>query len=250
MKATGIKLSSRKSLTSDAMEALSARYVLGLMSHRVQCRFEHHMMQSLSLRHEVWFWERQLQPLALKTRAITPPLQSWSRLEHRLWSTPTSNINRITTKPGGWIRWIWPGWSLLATSAALLLTVQLARQPAAAPSEPVSQWLAVVQSSQAEPLWLVNTDAKAARLHLKAVAAPAATAQQDFELWLLPKQGAPQSMGVLPRDNGQVTITLSVEAFASLLENRSLAISLEPKGGSPTGAPTGPVLYHSQLLKI
>ena len=47
-----------------------------------------------------------------------------------------------------------------------LATVQLARQPAAAPSEPVSQWLAVVQSSKAEPLWLVNTDAKAARLHL------------------------------------------------------------------------------------
>jgi len=35
-----------------------------------------------------------------------------------------------------------------------------------------------------------------------------------------------------------------------LLQSRSLAISLEPAGGSPTGQPTGPVVYQTRLVQM
>jgi len=33
-------------------------------------------------------------------------------------------------------------------------------------------------------------------------------------------------------------------------QGRSLAISLDPHGGSPTGQPTGPVVYQTQLVDL
>ena len=32
-------------------------------------------------------------------------------------------------------------------------------------------------------------------------------------------------------------------------EGATLAVSVEPKGGSPTGAPTGPVVYSGRLVR-
>jgi anti-sigma-K factor RskA len=145
---------------------------------------------------------------------------------------------------------VWQGWSLTATAATALLATILWWQSPALQSTPPEQWLAVVQSPQAEPLWVVDADASATAVRLKPVAAPAIDAQKDYELWLLPQQGAPQSIGILPTGEVEVTIRLSAEQFKALLQNQSLAISIEPKGGSPTGLPTGPVVYQSKLLKI
>jgi len=62
----------------------------------------------------------------------------------------------------------------------------------------------------------------------------------DLELWALPKGATvPVSLGVLP-DRGAV-----IQARAQ--PDTQLLVSLEPKGGSPSGAPTGPVVYGGRL---
>lgn len=232
-----------KKLSASAMELLAAKYVLGLLPERVKRRFEQHMVQSLALRQEVWFWERKLQPLALRVEPVAPPKSSWPALEQRLWKTTKASA---TETPSRW-SWFWQGWSLLATAAALVLALTPGLQPQ---QDTSPQWLAVVQSAQSEPLWLVDANTTSSQVRLKAVAAPAATVEQDFELWLLPKSGNPVSVGLLPREQDEVTITLTRSALLQLLENRALGISLEPRGGSPTGQPTGPVLYQSRLLEL
>jgi anti-sigma-K factor RskA len=66
---------------------------------------------------------------------------------------------------------------------------------------------------------------------------------KDLELWALPPgETRPQSLGVLPPAGGQ--------RIAPLAPNTQLLVSLEPKGGSPTGQPTGPVLYGGWLTAI
>jgi anti-sigma-K factor RskA len=45
-------------------------------------------------------------------------------------------------------------------------------------------------------------------------------------------------------------IQLSKEHQALLTAPLTLAVSLEPEGGSPTGQPTGPVLYQGQLASL
>jgi anti-sigma-K factor RskA len=69
---------------------------------------------------------------------------------------------------------------------------------------------------------------------------------RSFELWALPDGGAPVSLGLLPAA-GSVSRELSAAQRAALQSATKVAVSLEPAGGSRTGAPTGPVLYVAPL---
>ena len=65
----------------------------------------------------------------------------------------------------------------------------------------------------------------------------------DLELWALGAgETRPRSLGVLPAAGRQVAVALPA--------GTQLLVSLEPRGGSPTGQPTGPVLYGGQLTAL
>jgi anti-sigma-K factor RskA len=66
------------------------------------------------------------------------------------------------------------------------------------------------------------------------------------ELWVIPADGKPRSLGTMPASK-QTHMRLA-DALAQLLqEGATIAISVEPRGGSPTGAPTGPVVASGAL---
>jgi len=67
-------------------------------------------------------------------------------------------------------------------------------------------------------------------------------ADKALELWAVPPKGAPRSLGLISA-NG----TTIVKKGKVLVDTAALAVSLEPPGGSPTGAPTGPVLWAGKL---
>ena len=62
-----------------------------------------------------------------------------------------------------------------------------------------------------------------------------------MELWLIPADGVPRSIGVIPVAE-RTAMVLSPQILAALAAGTTLAISDEPAGGSPTGQPTGAVL--------
>jgi anti-sigma-K factor RskA len=63
---------------------------------------------------------------------------------------------------------------------------------------------------------------------------------RDLELWVLPTGAArPVSLGVLPHAGRVVPVAWHGAA--------RLLVSREPMGGSPTGQPTGPVVYQGTL---
>ena len=80
-------------------------------------------------------------------------------------------------------------------------------------------------------------------LVVQPTASIAVPTDKDLEFWALPQgETKPRSLGVLPPSGRQLT--------AQLAPGTQLMVSLEPKGGSPTGQPTGPVLYGGWLTNI
>jgi anti-sigma-K factor RskA len=55
----------------------------------------------------------------------------------------------------------------------------------------------------------------------------------------------PRPLGLIAK--GALSVDLGPLA-ARALASGVLAVSLEPAGGSPTGSPTGPVLYQGRIL--
>lgn len=232
--------------TSERTERLAAEYVLGSLQGRARKRFERWMMESARVRQEVWYWEEKLGELVTTVPAITPAPSVWTSIERRIWPSTQASSPARTPEPKR-AGWFWPGWSFLATTAAMVLAVVLVQQPQHEQQPRLSG--AVVQTEVADPLWLVSELSRDNQLRLRPVAVVAAERDKDYELWAVPAEGNPLSLGVM--DVGAVyQVTLSDEARALLSKSRTLAISLEPRGGSPTGAPSGPILHITTLYEM
>jgi anti-sigma-K factor RskA len=74
-------------------------------------------------------------------------------------------------------------------------------------------------------------------------------AGKSYELWLVSDRfAAPRSLGLV--GNEEFTQRPQLANYDAVTINRATyAVSLEPEGGSPTGKPTGPVLYSGKLLQ-
>ena len=72
---------------------------------------------------------------------------------------------------------------------------------------------------------------------------------QALELWIIVGDAAPRSLGVIDPSRPRA-YQLPEDVRSDLAAGAALAISVEPSGGSPTGAPTGPVIAQGQLTEI
>jgi anti-sigma-K factor RskA len=73
-------------------------------------------------------------------------------------------------------------------------------------------------------------------------------AGRSLQLWALPRGQAPRSLGVVGAADKSM-LRLRGDADVVLGDVTMLAVSLEPHGGSPSGMPTGPVLYAGPCVK-
>lgn len=234
--------------TPERIEMLAAEYVLGSLHGLARKRFERWMMESAKSREEVWFWEQKLGSLSADVPAVTPPSSVWDSIENRLWqkgSQKAAPIGKAQARANH--RWFWPSWSAVATAAAVVMAFVLIQPSSEVPQTQLSG--AIVQTDTSDPLWLVSETGQGNLLKLRSVAASAADAGKDYELWIVPENGQPLSLGVIPA-GGLHEVILTDKTRQALSQSRTLAISLEPLGGSPTGEPTGPILHVAQLYEL
>lgn len=230
--------------TPERIERLAAEYVLGSLRGAARKRFERWMMESAQVRQEVWFWEQKLGLLSAGSTEVVPPSSVWDSIERRLWPQQYQGGKAQAQASK---RWFWPTLSALATAAALVMAVVLVQTLPSGSQAQLSG--AIVQADTKDPLWLVSETGQGKLLKLRAVAASAAATGKDYELWIVPDSGQPLSLGVIPV-GGLHQVTLTDQARQALSQSRTLAISLEPVGGSPTGAPTGPILHVVQMYEL
>lgn len=121
-------------------------------------------------------------------------------------------------------------------------------RPEGAPRPPQDRLVAVLQQGPNAPAFLLTFDTQNRKLFVRRVAAPA-EAGKSYQLWLLSKNlGAPRSLGLI-ENNDFTSRELSGNYDLNTLRTANFAVSLEPSGGSPTGAPTGPVLFTGRAVE-
>jgi anti-sigma-K factor RskA len=115
-------------------------------------------------------------------------------------------------------------------------------------SAPAAMQVADISAADRTIYWRVEL-LEGGTLTVKSSAPHALEAGQALELWALPEQGNPVSLGLLPA-SGSPSRSLSEIQLAALARAKQIAVSLEPRGGSPTGLPTGPVLHVAALKTV
>ena len=215
------------------LDALAREYVLGTLHGRARARFKRVVAASLPARRAVLGWEKQLAPLARSVPAVEPPRRVWEQIETAIGA----RASRPTRGAG-----FWPALAAaLAALAVLFGGLYLGQRPEQA------QYVAVI-ADQTTPIWVLQGFAE--ELRVNTINDRPIPAQNSYELWMLPGGDAPPvSLGLLPI-TGNSTLPLDAQAHDVLARTPTLAVSLEPAGGSPTGAPTGPVLFTAPLLRV
>lgn len=101
----------------------------------------------------------------------------------------------------------------------------------------------VVLSGSQQGEWIVSADHKRKVLSITPLNTTTIAENKSYELWVIPAGQKPESLGLLSeKETTQLTLSdIRIPAGATI------AITLEPHGGSPTAQPTGPVLYTDQL---
>ncbi len=219
-------------------QLLAAEYVLGTMPGRARRRFEQLMAADPALARIAGDWADRLSALDDATPAEEPPARVWRAVERRTrgGTAPSSSPLR---------RWLasialWRGLALAGGLATAALAIWLAVLPRAV--GPVV--VAVLAGHAGEPGWVAIAGPSAGEVSFAAVAPPAESRPHAFELWGI-AGGPPRALGLLPRQSGGAVV---LRAARLPSPGGVLAVSLEPPGGSPTGSPTGPVLYQGKVL--
>jgi len=225
------------------IDALAAEYVLGTLSGRARRRFERWRSKEWHVERRVQAWEERLSGLALRLSPMRPSPHVWSQIEKRIGpaGSRTTPPQKQRAAP----------WQAIAASVALLVILVggffMYRSVVLGPD---LQPLATLTAQNAtEPAWSLSADDDLRHLRARAGAGATAQAGKSYELWALPDNGsAPVSLGVIPAI-GEIDRELTDAQRAALRGSSKVAVSLEPEGGSTTGAPTGPVLFVADRVK-
>lgn len=216
----------------------AGEYVLGTLDGVEREAFERVMLDSPMLRAAVAAWEQHLDGLNDATVPVRPPQRTWLAIEDALAPPGTAEAD---TAAGWWQSLaLWRSLAAAALLALLVVAVPPLLQPPAPPQAAAPVYNMVLRDAAEQPLWAVAFDWRSREFAVTRVAATDPAADKAHELWLLPADdGAPVSLGLIDRDavNGTLPLVVDWRNF------KAIAVSLEPAGGSPTGAPTGPVLH-------
>jgi anti-sigma-K factor RskA len=214
-------------MSPEAREEFAAEYVLGtLEAHEVDAA-RALMERDAGFAALVADWERRLAPLQALAVPEAPPPGLWARIEATLDGTAPSRR---------W-RFAWPAFGIGASAvAAGLAAFIILRPPAPAPL------MTVLLTSQDQSAFLV--EAERGEIRLAAVNPRGVEAGRVMQLWALPQVAtAPTSLGLVP-ESGRLSVTpRGIRPEPGML----IEITLEPPGGSPTGRPTGPILFIGRL---
>jgi anti-sigma-K factor RskA len=210
---------------ADRDRLLAAEYVLGVLSAAERREIERRLSQEPALASEVAFWEERL---------------TWSRIERAIGIVPRP--------PSLWRSLVF--WRSFGIASATLAAASIAALAyiglVTGPRVPL---MATLSGGAGQPNFVAAVAATGNTL----VIVPAALLTTDpraFELWLIPSgETRPRSLGLI-QPGQPIRLDIPSDLTGRVTPDATLAVSLEPPGGSPTGLPTGPIIAAGKLTNL
>lgn len=242
-------------MTDDrSFDDLAAEYALGLLTGDELLDALRRAASDPAFAVAVARWRGRLAPLHEETPPTRPPAGLWARIEQRTLGDRAANDNApaLRRKLTLW-RSVAGAMTAIAASLAVMIVVQPRPAPIApkgrieAPQTPAIPMVAMLGDKGSMKV-VASWDPAARQLVLAVPGAMPSDPDHSHELWVIPEGGKPRSLGTMSSDK-QMHMRLA-NALADLLQQgATIAISVEPRGGSPTGAPTGPVVASGALVR-
>jgi anti-sigma-K factor RskA len=204
-----------------ADDVLAAEYVLGVLDLAERLAVERRIATDAPFASRVTAWENRLAGMNEAFAPAPPPADLLPRLERRLFARAEKARPR------------WFGWLAGALTAAVLVLAVYAVLPG-------RQAALLVTLATTDQSLVYQAAFRGAELTVNRVTGAAAPEGQVHELWIIAPDAAPVSLGLL----GAAPLSI---AYPEPPAGWVLAVSVEPAGGSPTGAPTGPVILTAEI---
>ena len=253
------------------IDSLAADYVLGVLDDAERGAADLRRMLEPELAAAIADWEARLGPLAETVPSVAPPVGLFSKIEARIAAPALVKLAVVAAPPvaaatavGDSIvastavsaqtahnvkvlrrrvsQWRMRALSLGGIAAALALGFGLRewrRMPAS------NSYIAVLQKDALGAAFILSIDLDARSFVIRPVSAQPEPGK-SFELWLIDSKLGPKSLGVVGEEPKTSRASLPYDKV--VLSAATYAVTSEPAGGSPSGAPTGPVVFSGQLI--
>jgi anti-sigma-K factor RskA len=220
---------------------LIAEFALGLLDAAEHERVARRIAEHPALQRELRLWQLRLSALDRDFAETPAPAGVLDRVEARLFPAAPATAPR-----GLWQSLaFWRGLAGVCLAIAIIAVgVDLAPRPPLTGPELV----AALEAEGSNVKFVAFYDPNAGTVRLAALSG-AAVPNKDFELWAIHGKDAPISMGVIPID-ARANVALPPTVKPTFGAGTVLAVTLEQKGGSPTGAPQGPVVAAGAATAI
>ena len=230
-------------------DILAGEYALGLLSPRAGRGFERRLKLDAGLRGSLRSWESRFGSVVEGIQPVEPPPELWVRVYENLPKKRLAKGEEKTISLWESLR-LWRNLAFFGSAMAILLLAYVGFGPGFRQTPLPTQVAMISDAQSAKTAWMVSVMPEQKMLKVTAMDPPPMAEDRSMELWMLPTTGqAPVSLGLLPM-KGSMMMPVEEGKMQVLAKASRLAVSLEPKGGSPTGAPTGPVLYQASLYPL
>ena len=228
-------------------DIVAAEYVLGVLPADERRQASLRIEAEQAFASLVDSWEAHFSPLAAGYAEVEAPAGVKAAVDRRLFAGGDVSTRAASAAPG--LLSSLAFWRTLATAAlaalALYIALPFINPPVEAPGE---RLVASLAADASDVRYLAVYDEGTNIIGLSRVAGQPAQGR-DFELWVIEGQQAPVSLGVIP-EGESARLPVGDQLRAKMISGAVFAISVEPDGGSTSGAPTGPVVAAGDLRAI
>ena len=262
----------------------AAEYVLGTLGSAERAEAQAVLAVDPAFAALVRDWERRLGELHALADSFEPPAAVWDAIKAKLPATAQSAPFRLPDIPllpprrslrslpsnlialnHQVVRWrtvaaatgamaaVFALFIITSNLAPTVLPDSLRPQPRVIvqPSEGIApapqRFVAVLQRDATAPAFILTVDIANRSLTVRRVAAEREPGK-SYELWLVSnKFPAPRSLGLVDGDDFTQSSNLS-PYDPTTISDATFAVSLEPEGGSPSGAPSN-VMFAGRLVE-